>query len=217
MKAETLMQLEKAGLVAVIRAGTEAEALRMAEACAAGGVKALEVTFTVPHADQVLGSLVRAMQGSGVLVGAGTVLDDVTCRIAILAGAAFVVSPALDSASVKMANRYAVPFIPGVQDVRTAIEALELGCDLLKLFPGDIVGPKGLKALRGPLPQARFMPTGGVDLENVAEWIAAGAVAVGAGGSLTRGTTAEITARARVFMEKIEEARACLKSFVSAK
>jgi len=182
----------------------------MAEACAQGGVAALEITFTVPGASKVIEHLAKEFHGK-ILVGAGTVLDPETARIAILAGAEFVVSPAVSTATARLCNRYRVPYMPGAATMGEVIEAMECGADIVKVFPGEILGPAFVKAVKGPLPQAQLMPTGGVGIENVGEWIKAGAVAVGVGGNLTAGAKtgdfASITALAQQFVEKIKEAR----------
>ena len=199
------------GLVAVIRADSPEQAERIAEACAQGGVSALEITFTVPGASGVIEHLAKKVSGQ-ILLGAGTVLDPETARIAILSGAQFVVSPALNPATARLCNRYRVPYMPGAGTMREVIEAMECGADIVKVFPGEILGPAFVKAVRGPLPQAQLMPTGGVGIESVGEWIKAGAVAVGVGGSLTAGAKtgdfASITNLARQFVGKIKEARA---------
>jgi 2-dehydro-3-deoxyphosphogluconate aldolase/(4S)-4-hydroxy-2-oxoglutarate aldolase len=144
-------------------------------------------------------------------LGAGTVLDAETARIAILAGAQFAVSPALNADTARLCNRYQVPYMPGAATMREVIEAMECGADIVKVFPGEILGPAFIKAVKGPLPQAQLMPTGGVTLENVELWIRAGSVAVGVGGNLTAGAKsgdfASITQLARQFTEKIKEAR----------
>jgi 2-dehydro-3-deoxyphosphogluconate aldolase/(4S)-4-hydroxy-2-oxoglutarate aldolase len=148
---------------------------------------------------------------SQILLGAGTVLDPETARIAILAGAQFVVSPALNLHTARLCNRYQVPYIPGAGTIGEVVEAMECGADIVKVFPGEILGPAFVKAVKGPLPQASLMPTGGVTLDNVANWICAGAVAVGVGGNLTAGAKtgdfASITELARQFVEQINEAR----------
>ena len=165
----------------------------------------------MPGASAIIESLAKRYQGTGFIVGAGTVLDPETARTAILAGAQYVVSPGLSLETIRLCNRYAVPVMPGVMTVTEAIAALEAGADILKLFPGDAFGPGMIKALKGPLPQAAFMPTGGVDADNVDLWIKSGAAAVGAGSSLTKGARtgdyAQITATARIFLEKIRAAR----------
>ena len=135
-----------------------------------------------------------------------------TARIAILNGAQYVVSPYFDPETVKLCNHYRVPIMPGVMTVREAVMAMEAGADILKVFPGDVFGPKIIKAIRGPIPYAKMMPTGGVDVDNVADWIKAGAVAVGAGSSLTAGAKTgdyqRITETGRHFVENIRRARA---------
>jgi 2-dehydro-3-deoxyphosphogluconate aldolase/(4S)-4-hydroxy-2-oxoglutarate aldolase len=209
-KIEVLGKIVASGLVAVIRAESPDQAARIAEACALGGVAALEITFTVPGASGAIEHLAKTKSGQ-ILLGAGTVLDPETARIAILAGAQFVVSPALNPETARLCNRYQVPYMPGAGTIREVVEAMECGADIVKIFPGEILGPAFVKAVRGPLPQASLMPTGGVSLENVADWIKAGAVAVGVGGNLTAGAKtgdfASITQLARRFVEKIKEAR----------
>ena len=210
-KIEVLGKITAAGLVAVIRAESSDQASRIAEACANGGVAALEITFTVPGASGVIEHLAKNSKCE-ILLGAGTVLDPETARIAILAGAQFVVSPALNPETARLCNRYQVPYMPGAGTVGEIVEAMECGADIVKVFPGEILGPAFVKAVKGPLPQAHLMPTGGVNLENVGEWINAGAVAVGVGGNLTAGAKngdfASVTRIARQFVDKIKEARA---------
>jgi 2-dehydro-3-deoxyphosphogluconate aldolase/(4S)-4-hydroxy-2-oxoglutarate aldolase len=211
LKLAVLRRVLESGLVAILRTDSADQAARIAEACAEGGVAALEVTFTVPGALDVIGDLARRYKPDQMSIGAGTVLDPETARLALLAGAQFLVSPALNRETARLANRYQVPYMPGVATAREAVEALECGCEILKVFPGETLGPAFLKALRAPLPQAAWMPTGGVSLENVREWITAGAAAVGVGGHLIAGAKtgdyASITALARRFLEAIREAR----------
>jgi len=144
-------------------------------------------------------------------LGAGTVLDPETARIAILAGAQFVVSPSLNPETARLCNRYQIPYMPGAATIREVIEAMECGAVIVKVFPGETLGPAFVKAVKGPLPQASLMPTGGVTLENVGEWIKAGSVAIGVGSNLTAGAKtgdfSSITHLARQFVEKIKEAR----------
>ncbi|MGD1023122.1 MAG: bifunctional 2-keto-4-hydroxyglutarate aldolase/2-keto-3-deoxy-6-phosphogluconate aldolase [Candidatus Sulfotelmatobacter sp.] len=210
-KIEVLSKIVSSGLVAVIRAENPEQAARIADACALGGITALEVTFTVPGAAGVIEHLAKKCSKE-ILLGAGTVLDPETARIAILAGAQFVVSPALNPETARLCNRYQVPYMPGAATIGEVIAAMECGADIVKVFPGEILGPAFVKAVKGPLPQAQLMPTGGVSLENVAQWINAGAVAIGVGGNLTAGAKsgdfASTTRIARQFVEKIKEARA---------
>ncbi|MGC1685992.1 MAG: bifunctional 2-keto-4-hydroxyglutarate aldolase/2-keto-3-deoxy-6-phosphogluconate aldolase [Candidatus Acidiferrales bacterium] len=209
-KLAILNSIVNSGLVAVIRAENGKQAALIAEACAAGGVAALEITYTVPGATGVIEHLAKEFAGR-ILVGAGTVLDPETARIAISAGAQFVVSPSLNPETARLCNRYQIPHMPGAGSIAEVIAAMESGADIVKVFPGEILGPAFVKAVKGPLPQASLMPTGGVTLENVAEWIKAGSVAVGVGGNLTAGAKtgdfASITKIAQQFVEKITEAR----------
>ena len=209
-KIEVLGKIAASGLVVVIRAENPDQAAHIAEACALGGVAALEITFTVPGASGVIEHLAKKFADK-ILLGAGTVLDPETARIAILAGAHFVVSPALNPDTARLCNRYQIPYMPGAGTIREVIEAMECGADIVKVFPGEILGPAFVKAIKGPLPQASLMPTGGVSLDNVGDWIQAGSVAVGVGGNLTAGAKAgdfaSITQIARQFVEKIKQAR----------
>ena len=210
-KLDILTRITDAGLVAVVRAASAEQAIKIADACLEGGCPAIEVTFTVPGAHKVIEALAARYKPSELILGAGTVLDPETARIAILSGATYVVSPSLNVDTVRLCNRYQVPVMPGVSTIRDVIEAMEVGADIIKLFPGEQFGPGMIKAIKGPIPQAPLMPTGGVDVNNCAEWIKAGAVAVGAGSSLTGGAKtgdyAKITALAREFIEKIKAAR----------
>jgi 2-dehydro-3-deoxyphosphogluconate aldolase/(4S)-4-hydroxy-2-oxoglutarate aldolase len=210
-KIEVLTKIMASGLVAVIRADNPEQAAHIAGACALGGVAALEITFTVPGAAGVIEHLAKKCSHD-ILLGAGTVLDPETARIAILAGAQFIVSPALNPETARLCNRYQIPYMPGAATICEVIEAMECGAEIVKVFPGEILGPPFVKAVKGPLPQAHLMPTGGVSLENVGQWINAGSVAIGVGGNLTAGAKtgdyASITKLARQFVEKIKEARA---------
>lgn len=211
-KEAVLSKIVKQGLVAVVRAESAEQARRVAEACMEGGVAALEIAFTVPGAHRVIESLAAAYTKGEILLGAGTVLDPETARIAILSGAQYVISPAFSEATMRLCNRYRVACMPGVMTPKEAVEAMEAGADILKVFPANLFGPAIIKSLLGPLPQARLMPTGGVSPENAGEWIRAGAVALGAGSELTRGAKtgdyAGITETARRYICEIEAARA---------
>jgi 2-dehydro-3-deoxyphosphogluconate aldolase/(4S)-4-hydroxy-2-oxoglutarate aldolase len=210
-KLDILNRIVTVGLVAVVRAETPEQAMKIADAVIDGGCPAIEVTFTVPGAAHVLEALAARYLPSDLILGAGTVLDPETARIAILAGAKYIVTPSLNEETVRLCNRYQVPVMPGAMSIRDVIAAMEAGADIIKIFPGEVFGPGFIKSIRGPLPQAPLMPTGGVDIVNVGEWIKAGAVAVGAGGSLTagakRGDYSSITALAAQFIQKIREAR----------
>lgn len=211
-KEQILTKIQDCGIVAVVRAETTDEAQRIAEACLEGGVSAIELTFTVPHADKVIEFLANKYSPEEMILGAGTVMDSQTARMAMLCGAQYIVSPYFDIETVKLCNRYRMAVMPGVMSVREAVMAMEAGADILKIFPADLFGPKIIKDIKGPLPYAKMMPTGGVTADNAGEWIKAGAVALGAGGSLTAGAKtgdyALITETAKRFVKNIKAARA---------
>ncbi len=183
-KIRVLQNISSVGVVAVIRADTAEAAVQMSEACIAGGLNNIEVTFTTPDADQAIKILAKKY-GDKAVIGAGTVLDPLTARIAILAGAEFVVSPSFEEETAKMCNLYGIPYMPGCLTLNEMKEALKLGVDVLKLFPGSAFGPDYIKAVKGPMPHVQIMPTGGVDLNNMEQWIRNGCIAVGIGGNLT--------------------------------
>ncbi len=210
-KEQVITRIRETGLVAVVRAESEDKAIKITEACLEGGVPAIEITFTVPGAHKVIESLSKRFSQEQIILGAGTVLDPETARIAILSGAQYVVSPSFNAETVRLCNRYRIACMPGAMTIREVIECLEAGADIVKVFPGELFGPQIIKSIKGPVPQAELMPTGGVTVENAAEWIKAGAVALGAGSSLTAGAKngdySKITETAKVFIQKIQEAR----------
>jgi len=210
-KEYVISKIKASGLVAVVRAESPEQAIRVAEACVRGGVAAIEITFTVPGAQDIIKELSSRYKSGDIIIGAGTVLDPETARIAILSGAQYVVSPCFNHDTVRLCNRYRVACMPGAMTVKETVECMEAGCDLVKVFPGELFGPSIIKAIKGPLPYASLMPTGGVSLENVGEWIKAGASAVGVGGNLTAGMKNgdydSISTTARLFIKKIQEAR----------
>ncbi len=214
MKADIIQNLLKCGVVAVIRANSLEEAQKLADCCVKGGIVGLEITFTVPGADEVIAALAKN-KDAGYIVGAGTVLDAPTARIAIMKGAKFIVSPAFDKEVAELCNVYQIPYMPGCYTITEIINALKAGADVIKIFPGSSASPEYFKAVHGPLPQANLMPTGGVSLENVGEWIKAGAVAVGTGGSLTapakKGDFEGVVNNAKAFVEAVAKARKELK------
>ncbi len=205
-KHDILNRIEKVGIVAVVRAENSEKAKKIALACMKGGVDSIEITFTVPGAQKVIEDLTKEF-GDSLLVGAGTVLDSETARVAILAGAKYIVSPAFDLDTAKLCNRYQVPYMPGCMTLTEMITAMEAGADIIKVFPGSAFGPDIIKAIKGPLPQAVLMPTGGVSLDNVGQWIKNGCIAVGVGGNLTKGSSDDMTNAAKQFVQKVKEAR----------
>jgi 2-dehydro-3-deoxyphosphogluconate aldolase / (4S)-4-hydroxy-2-oxoglutarate aldolase len=211
LKLKVLGKVIESGLVAIVRTNSSDQAARIAEACARGGAAAIEITFTVPGATAVIEALAKQYASGEILIGAGTVLDPETARIAILAGAQYIVSPSVSPETARLCNRYQIPYMPGASTMREIVDAMECGADIVKLFPGETLGPAFVKAVKGPLPQASLMPTGGVAVDNVAEWVKAGAVAVGVGGGLTAGAQSgnfqQITDTAKQFIERIQQAR----------
>ena len=207
-REEILTQIKACGVIAVIRGASADEGIKSSCACVKGGIRVIEVTYTMPGASEVISALVKEYGGK-VIVGAGTVLDPETARAAMLAGAQFIVAPSLNLETIKLCNRYCVPCVPGIGTATELQQALEAGAGLVKLFPGDVYKPSGLKALRGPFPQADIMPTGGVSADNVQDWFKAGAAAVGAGSFLTagakKGDYEEVTRTARAFVQKVNE------------
>jgi len=209
-KEKIITRIKESGLVAVVRAQSGEDAIKIAEACIEGGVAAIELTFTVPMVHKIIEQMALRYTKDEIILGAGTVLDPETARIAMLSGAQYIVSPSLNLDTVKLCNRYRVLVMPGVVTPAEGIAAMEAGADILKVFPGELFGPKIIRAFKGPLPQAQLLPTGGVDPSNVGEWIKAGAVAVGAGSALTKGDYTQIVAAAKTFIKNINEARAAL-------
>jgi 2-dehydro-3-deoxyphosphogluconate aldolase/(4S)-4-hydroxy-2-oxoglutarate aldolase len=212
-KAAVLKSLQETGLVPVLRADSMDKALALAEAVAAGGVNVLEVTMTVPDAVEVIARLVR--ERPDILVGAGTVLDAETARTCILAGAQFVVSPALNVKTIAMCNRYSVAVLPGALTPTEIVTAWEAGADVVKVFPaGAMGGAKYLVSLKGPLPQIKMIPTGGVSLATAREFLEAGAFALGVGSDLVdakamaAGKPEVVTETTRKYLAIVREFRA---------
>lgn len=213
-KIKIIERIHKIGLVPVLRATSAKEALIIADAIIAGGVTVLEVTMTVPGAIQVIEQLVQH-HGEKLLVGAGTVLDAETARSCLLAGAQFIVSPALDLRTIELCRRYSVPVMPGALTPTEIVTAWQAGADVVKVFPCSALGgAKYLKALQGPLPQIQLIPTGGVSLSTAAEFLSAGAFALGVGSDLVDAKAAAegrieiITENARKYIGIVQEFRA---------
>ncbi len=211
-KQEVLRRLKDCGVIAVVRGDNEDQAMKIIDSCIEAGIVGIEITFTVPGALKLIEKVSSRYKPEEVLTGAGTVLDSETARAAILAGAHFVVSPYLDVETVKTCLRYQVACMPGAMTIREVASCLEAGADIVKVFPGNLFGPKIIKSFKGPLPQAEMMPTGGVNVDNAAEWIKAGAVAVGAGSDLTAGAkTGDYESIVRIGREMIAAVAAARK------
>ena len=206
-KVEVLKRIQEVGLLPVLRAASAEEALALAWAIEAGGISAIEVTMTVPGAIEVIQTLIREA-GDRILIGAGTVLDPETARACMLAGANFIVSPSLNLKTIEICHRYSIAIIPGALTPTEVVTAWDAGADVVKVFPCSAMGgAKYLKALKAPFPQIELIPTGGVSLSTAAEFLAAGAFALGVGADLVNaqaiaaGTPETITHNARQYVE----------------
>ena len=182
-REQSMKRILECGIVAVVRSETSEPLVKVARALALGGVTAIEVTFTVPGALDVIRQ-VRQEVGDSILLGAGTVLDPETARAAILAGAEYIVAPTINIEVIRLCRRYDKAVMPGALTPTEVLSAWEAGADMVKIFPADVGGPAYLKALHGPLPQVRLMPTGGVDLTTAESFLKAGACCLGVGGAL---------------------------------
>ena len=213
-KEQVRKRIIEVGIVPVVRASSTDDARKAVEAVCAGGISIVELTMTVPGAIDLIADLRRSL-GAEVLVGAGTVLDAQTAQQCIAAGADFIVSPGFDLATVQTARQIGTLIMAGALTPTEVIAAWKAGSDFVKIFPcGAVGGPKYIKALKGPLPQVPMVPTGGVNLETAADFIRAGAEALGIGGelispaALKSGNTGEITRAARQYLEIVRQARA---------
>lgn len=180
-----LQQMINSGVVAVVRANSPEKATKIVDAIIDGGIKSIELTYSVPQANEVIKELKDKYKDKGIIIGAGTVLEPISARLAIIAGAQFIVSPCFDKEVAKLCNLYQVPYIPGILTPSEVKIALEYGSEVIKLFPGDISGAKMIKDLKGPFPDLNILPSGGVNVDNVTDWIKSGATMVSAGTSLS--------------------------------
>jgi len=211
-KTRVLKEIEESGLLPVLRADSSEQAVAIADAIVAGGISVLEVTMTVPGAIDVIRTLVK--QSKGLLIGAGTVLDPETARACMLAGAQFIVSPTLNLKTIALCLRYGVAVIPGALTPTEVLTAWEAGADIVKVFPCSAVGgAKYLKALHGPMPQLKLIPTGGVSLATAEDFLRSGALALGVGSDLVdtkavaQGKPEIITETAAKYMAIVKKVR----------
>lgn len=212
-KESQLRQVLDSGIVAVVRSQDSQQLVEVARALVDGGVTVIEITMTVPGALDVVRQVRQAM-GDKVLLGAGTILDTETARAALLAGAEYLVAPTVNLDVIRLCQRYDKLIMPGAFTPTEILAAWEAGADIVKVFPADVVGPAFFKALRGPLPQIRLMPTGGVDLNTAADFLKAGACCLGIGGQLVEPKAIaernfdRIRELARKYVEIVKAARA---------
>ncbi|GEM03331.1 2-dehydro-3-deoxy-phosphogluconate aldolase [Halolactibacillus miurensis] len=209
-KHETLKQMHDAYLVAVVRGKSADDAIAIGKKVYEGGIKSLEITFSTPGAERAIEAL-SALGVEDMIVGAGTVLDGETARIAILHGAKYVVSPHFNKDIATVCNRYSIPYLPGCGSITEVMSALESGVDVVKLFPGSLLGPGFIKDVKGPIPHAEMMPSGGVSIDNLHEWVGKGAYAVGIGSALTKdvsgGNYDSVAEVASQFVARLNEVR----------
>lgn len=208
-KIEVINKLRKEKLVAIIRDDDKEKVIKIADAVIKGGINFVEITMTVPDAISVIKTLAEKYENNkNIVIGAGTVLDSETARMAILAGAKYIVSPALNIDTIKLCNRYRIAVMPGIMTATEMVSALEAGVDILKIFPSSILGINGLKAFKEPFPQADFLPTGDFDFDEIESWLDAGAFAVGIASCLTNGSKTGnydlITKNAIGFVNEVE-------------
>lgn len=215
-RTDSLRQILDAGVVAVVRSPRAEQLVEVARALSRGGVRAIEITMTVPNAIDVIRDVARAMRGE-IVLGAGTILDPETAQAALRAGAEYVVAPTLNFDVIRLCHRYDKVVMPGAFTPTEILAAWEAGADVVKVFPADVSGPNYLKAVLAPLPQIRLMPTGGVDLSTAAAFLRAGACCLGVGSSLVdkdaiqRGDFDVIEKLAAQFAQIVHEYRAAPK------
>lgn len=210
-KADIIKRIEDTGIIAVLRVDTIDRGLEIAEGCLEGGVDVLEVSYTNNNAGEVIKAL-KEKFGNRLLVGAGTVLDSETARLAILNGAEFIIAPTFSKEVAKLTNRYQIPYGPGCSNYTEMITALEYGASFIKAFPiTNFYGPKLVEVLTTPVPNLPILASGGITLENLSEWIKAGVMAVAVGRCLTKGTKEEIAANAKKMREIVVAIRKTLK------
>lgn len=210
-KAEILNRLHENYLVAFVRGKSKDDAIAAVNQMIEGGIYNIEITFTTPQAEEVIQYLNQHQTHDDVVIGADTVLDSTTARLAILNGAEYVVSPHFDPEIAKMCNRYSIPYLPGCGSVTEIVQAMETGVDLVKLFPGDLLGANFIKNIHGPIPHIELMPSGGVSLDNMEDWYQKGAYAVGIGSALMKGSKdgndSVIKENTQKFVEKFKKIR----------
>ncbi|MFZ5987102.1 MAG: bifunctional 4-hydroxy-2-oxoglutarate aldolase/2-dehydro-3-deoxy-phosphogluconate aldolase [Bacillota bacterium] len=210
-KDKVLETITGTGLVAIIRTDTSAEALKIADMCAAAGVKAIEISLTLNEGIDVIKKLSKQYENTDVIIGAGTVLNPDTAALAIDAGARYIISPCLNTKTVEYCVKNNIACLPGAMTVKEVVDAINVGADIIKVFPAELFGPPIIKAIKGPLPFAMLMPTGGVTCENVGQWIKAGSVAVGVGNSLISpaksGNISALQELVTKYLDEIKKAR----------
>lgn len=206
-KARTTQKIYDCGAMAVVRVETVERGREIARGCLDGGVSVMEISYTLPNAGEVIAAL-RAEYGDQMTIGAGTVLDPETARDAILKGAEFIIAPTLSEGVAETCNRYQIPYAPGCATVTEAVRALELGAAFIKCFPiSDFYGPRLVSVFKTPIPTMPILASGGINLDNLADYVKRGVDCCGLGGLLTKGTTEEIASNAAQVRRIIDENR----------
>lgn len=197
-------ELKSIGVVAVIRGKSQEEAKGYIEACLRGGLRALELTYSIPNVTELIEEY---RYNENALIGVGSVLNGKMAKDAIIAGAKYVVSPGFSEEVNNVCKEMDVVYLPGCMTVSEIMKAMDKGNKMIKLFPGESFGPKYVKAIKAPIPNVEIMPTGGVSLDNIEEWFENGVACVGAGSSLFKGSLEDVENRAKEFIEKIKAIR----------
>ena len=203
-KSNIILSVKKNKIIAIIRGENKDEAIKIAERCYQNKIRNIEITFTNPEAVDIIKGIKKKYVHDEILLGAGTILDSVSARIAILAGADFIVGPSFKKEIAKVCNIYQKPYIPGCSTPTEIINAMEYGVEIVKLFPSSFYGPDYIKALKAPLPQISFMATGGINLDNFGDWLNAGADIIGVGSALTKNEEM-VDINADLFIEILEK------------
>lgn len=207
-KIDVIQKIRKEKIITVIRSDSQEEMENIIDAIVKGGIHLIEITMTVPNALTIIENVVKKYKDTDVSIGAGTVLDAQTARLAINAGAHFLVSPVFDEEVMKLCNRYRVLMIPGIATPTEANRAMEHGADIVKLFPRNAYGPEIIKVFRGPFPYIQIVPTGNISLEDADKWTNSGAIAIGVGAEIVnpakKGDFEKTTEMAKLFKEKLK-------------
>ncbi|CUH96686.1 hypothetical protein P22_2776 [Propionispora sp. 2/2-37] len=207
LKPSILNHIEATGAMAIVRTETVERGIEIAEGCLAGGVDVMEISYTLPNASDVIRALIETF-GDKLIAGAGTVLDGETARLAIIAGAKFVIAPNFSKEVARVCNRYMIPYMPGCTSVTEAVKALEAGASMIKAFPiSNFYGPKLISIFKTPIPYMPILASGGVTVANIPEWIRAGCECLGVGGLLMKGTKEEIMENAKQIRMQIDKTR----------
>ena len=196
--------IKEQGIVAVLRADSHEQAREYMNACVKGGIKALELTYSIPNVNELIEEY---KDNKDMIIGVGSVLNGKMAKDSILAGAKYVVSPGYNEEINDVCHEMGVTYFPGCMTVTEIMHALEKGNKMVKVFPGEIFGPKYIKAVKAPIPHVEIMPTGGVNIDNIEEWFKMGVSCVGVGGALFKGRLEDIENLAKEFVNKIEKIR----------